>query len=363
LVTDDLAAVLLDVDGTLVESAGGRGARPRPGIPELLDEFASEHVRLGVVTTGSRAWVEPLLHGLFGLDRFEVIVTGDDVARRKPHPAAFLRAVEMLGLRAGSEIVALEDSDNGVRAAKAAGLSCIVVVNDLTARGVDAADLVLDSFGAGSPPRSFHDPFGVGPAVRLDVATFRAVARCGANASAIRPDDKDWTWVLERVCAECSFDASNLRHDAVAGLVGKNARDWADLLTAGRVRSGRPDSATWSSLEYACHVRDVFRRYDARVELMVSEPDPLFPNWDQGASAVDDRYEAQDPSAVVGELGAAAVQLAERLNRLDDDEWQRPGRRSDGASFTVATIVRYMAHDVIHHIWDVAARPADVRAR
>ncbi len=170
----------------------------------------------------------------------------------------------------------------------------------------------------------------------------------------IEPDTKDWTWVLGRPCTECGFDASACRVADVPELIRENSRTWRRLLGDGAVRAGRPDAATWSVLEYACHVRDVYGRYHGRVALMLAEDDPLFPNWDQDASAVDEAYEAQDPTEVVENLGAAAAQLASQLEQIDHDDWDRPGRRSDGASFTVATIARYMIHDPIHHVWDVS---------
>ena len=87
---------------------------------------------------------------------------------------------------------------------------------------------------------------------------------------------------------------------------------------------------------------------------MQREDDPLFPNWDQDASAVADRYDAQDPTQVVEDLYSAAHVIAERLDTISGDVWKRSGRRSDGASFTIGTIARYMIHDPIHHIWDVS---------
>lgn len=168
------------------------------------------------------------------------------------------------------------------------------------------------------------------------------------------PDTKDWTWVLDRRCPDCGFDASTCPPPVVPALIRDSCASWRRLLVEGAVRPGRPDATTWSSLEYACHVRDVYRRYQARIELMLAEEDPLFPNWDQDESAVADRYEEQDPSEVVDELKAEAEDLALLLERLDDAQWLRPGRRSDGASFTVATIARYMIHDPIHHAWDVS---------
>lgn len=169
----------------------------------------------------------------------------------------------------------------------------------------------------------------------------------------IAPDTKDWTWVLDRQCPDCGFDASAYAASAVPELISDNARAWRRLLDEGAIRPGRPDNATWSTLEYACHVRDVYRRYEDRVALMLTEHDPLFPNWDQDATAVDERYDKQDPTQVVDELDAAAANLARQLARIAGTDWTRPGRRSDGASFTIDTIAKYMIHDPIHHVWDV----------
>ncbi len=159
--------------------------------------------------------------------------------------------------------------------------------------------------------------------------------------------------MLGRPCTECGFDASACRVADVPELIRENSRTWGRLLGDGAVRAGRPDAATWSVLEYACHVRDVYGRYHGRIRLMGAEEDPLFPNWDQDRSAIADRYDEQDPAQVVAELEAAAEDLASLLERLDGPGWESPGRRSDGASFTVATIARYMIHDPVHHLWDV----------
>ena len=176
------------------------------------------------------------------------------------------------------------------------------------------------------------------------------------RAGVITPDTKDWTWVVERECPECGFDASTTEAEEVPELVRDNAARWRRALDDGLIKSGRPNDYTWSPLEYACHVRDVYRLYDKRLGLMLDEDDPLFENWDQDESAVVDRYDEQAPPEVVAELMDAAELLATRLERVADEQWERPGRRSDGASFTVSTISRYMAHDPIHHLWDVMGR-------
>ena len=169
----------------------------------------------------------------------------------------------------------------------------------------------------------------------------------------IEPDDKDWTWVLAERCPDCGFDAATCAATDVADLIRANAAEWRTLAEAGRIQPGRPDEQTWSSLEYACHVRDVYRRFDRRMALMQAEDDPLFENWDQDATAIEDRYEEQDPDTVVADLEVGAAAIADRLDAIEGDEWQRPGRRSDGNAFTLDTLARYLIHDPVHHIWDV----------
>src|SRR5690242_13873293 len=97
---------------------------------------------------------------------------------------------------------------------------------------------------------------------------------------AIVPDTKSWTWVLERPCPECGFDASTYPCREVAAGLRDDVPRWRELLASPQVCE-RPSPEVWSALEYACHVRDVFRLFDKRLALMLSEDDPLFENWDQ----------------------------------------------------------------------------------
>ncbi len=119
----------------------------RPGVVELLGEVSAAGVRLAVASSSSREWVEGHLQrlGLRGL--FEVLCCREDVGpgRSKPHPDLYQRACERLGAPP-SRAVALEDSPNGVRAAKAAGMYCVGVPAGLTA-GLDLseADRVVSS--------------------------------------------------------------------------------------------------------------------------------------------------------------------------------------------------------------------------
>jgi DinB superfamily len=174
----------------------------------------------------------------------------------------------------------------------------------------------------------------------------------------IEPDTKDWTWVLRRPCPECRFDTLSFAVPAVPGMIVANAAAWRDVLSGPGDLRRRPTPGKWSAVEYGCHVRDVFLLYDRRLELMLTVDDPLFPNWDQDATAVADRYQDQDPVEVAAALPEAGRALADRFAGVTGGQWQRTGRRSDGASFTVETFARYLIHDPIHHLYDVTGRRA-----
>jgi hypothetical protein len=168
----------------------------------------------------------------------------------------------------------------------------------------------------------------------------------------IVPDTKNWTWVLERPCPDCGFDAAAFDVSITAAAIDRNVAEWTLLLTDPRA-GDRPDDHTWSALEYACHVRDVFRLYLQRLDRMVHEDGPNFENWDQDATAVAEQYDQQDVRSVAGELAAAAGMLSARYITLPAGAWSRTGFRSDGASFTIDSFTRYLLHDPVHHVWDV----------
>ena len=169
--------------------------------------------------------------------------------------------------------------------------------------------------------------------------------------------------MLGRPCPECGLDTTSFPREEIPAMIRANAAAWRAPLAAADV-AGRPRTDRWSALEYGCHVRDVFRLYDYRLGLMLTEDDPLYPNWDQDETAVADDYASQDPAVVAGELASAADALAASFAAVSGDQWLRPGRRGDGASFTVETFGRYLMHDPIHHLYDVTGnRAADTRER
>jgi hypothetical protein len=169
----------------------------------------------------------------------------------------------------------------------------------------------------------------------------------------IEPDNKDWTWVLSSACTECGFDAAAVHHTEVADHIRADATAWLDRLgEPGAAERRQP--AVWSTLEYGCHVRDVHRIFNHRAQLMLNEDEPRFPNWDQDETAIADDYASQDPATVAGELFDAASAVADTYAGVPADAWSRPGLRSNGSEFTIATIAIYHLHDIVHHAYDVS---------
>ena len=116
-----------------------------PGVEALLLEAERLGLRRAVASSSSRAWVEGWLtrHGIRGL--VEVVCARDDVARVKPAPDLFLLAAERLALPPAACLV-FEDSPNGMRAARAAGMRCVAVPNGLTRQlRLPDPDLVVGS--------------------------------------------------------------------------------------------------------------------------------------------------------------------------------------------------------------------------
>lgn len=168
------------------------------------------------------------------------------------------------------------------------------------------------------------------------------------------PDDKDWTWVLNERCGECNFDPGTVHRADFAERVRAAIPRWVEVLSRTDV-TALPDPRTWSALEYGCHVRDVFTRFDERLRQMLDTADPTFANWDQDRTAIEQRYWEQDAAAVAAQLRAAGDAIAGTFDSVDAAQWQRPGRRTNGSQFTVESLGRYFLHDVTHHLRDVNA--------
>lgn len=174
---DSLAAQLhSDKTRRFVTLVRDGAVAPRPGATRLVAELRAAGIRVAVATTGTRDWVLPLLDHAFGEDAFELVLTGSDVPLLKPDPAVYLAALSALGLDP-DDGCAVEDSANGVTAARRAGLACLAVTNDYTAgQDFHGAGAVVDGFGPTPPARQVG---GVGlplPAGSVTAQTLAAVS-------------------------------------------------------------------------------------------------------------------------------------------------------------------------------------------
>lgn len=131
------------VERRILESIAHQGAMP--GVENLIHQARSMGLKLGLASSSDRAWVTGHLRRMGLLEHFDCIFTTSDVGVAKPDPSSYRAVLAQLGILP-REAVALEDSPNGIRAAKQAGIFCIAVPNPLTARlDVSEADLRLNS--------------------------------------------------------------------------------------------------------------------------------------------------------------------------------------------------------------------------
>ncbi|QDU40262.1 Phosphorylated carbohydrates phosphatase [Maioricimonas rarisocia] len=126
-----------------------RSIAPMPGLLELLDHLEVRNLPKGVATSSERSYLQKLL-GRFELtSRFHMMLTAEDVTRGKPNPEIYLRAAELLEVEP-AEMLVLEDSEAGTRAAAAAGAHIISVPHEHSRH--------QDFSSARAMARGLHDP-------------------------------------------------------------------------------------------------------------------------------------------------------------------------------------------------------------
>ena len=133
-----------------------RGGIPlRPGVRRLLSEARAQGLRLAIATTTTPENVTVLLEHSLGpgtQEWFEVIAAGDIVPKKKPGPDIYFYAMEKMGLPP-EHCLAFEDSENGLRASRGAGLKTVVTVNDYTLdHDFSGAAVVLSDLGDPGAP-------------------------------------------------------------------------------------------------------------------------------------------------------------------------------------------------------------------
>ncbi len=137
----------------------------RPGVRRLIQETHAAGLPQAIVTTSGRASVQALAEGAAaGLaGAFAFWICGEDVERKKPDPQGYERAIARLGVQP-DDVLVIEDSRNGLEAAAAAGLACLVTLSDSSRweagpdgqEGFEAALAVLDSLGEPRQPLRQH---------------------------------------------------------------------------------------------------------------------------------------------------------------------------------------------------------------
>ena len=136
----------------------GRGGIPlRPGVRRLLDEARHAGIRLAIATTTTPDNVSALLQHTISPDAeswFDVIGAGDVVAAKKPAPDIYQHVLERLRL-VPAQCMAFEDSENGLRSARAAGLKTVITINDYT-RQHDFNDAAIVLNHLGEPEQAFQ---------------------------------------------------------------------------------------------------------------------------------------------------------------------------------------------------------------
>jgi beta-phosphoglucomutase-like phosphatase (HAD superfamily) len=120
--------------------------RPIPGVTRLLGDLRAHNMKIGLASSSIMDLIR-LITGAAGIGNyFDILVSGEEVEHGKPAPDIFMRAAMLLGVGT-RECVVIEDSENGVRAAKAAGIACVGFNNPgFRSQDLSMADLVVDDF-------------------------------------------------------------------------------------------------------------------------------------------------------------------------------------------------------------------------
>ena len=121
------------------------GLETQPGVKGYLEDARRLGLKTGVASSSSGKWVRGHLTRLGLMDFFACICASDDVQHTKPDPELYRCVLRGLEVKA-EEAIALEDSPNGIHAAKLAGIYCVAVPNLLTSQlNLEQADFRLDS--------------------------------------------------------------------------------------------------------------------------------------------------------------------------------------------------------------------------
>jgi hypothetical protein len=175
--------------------------------------------------------------------------------------------------------------------------------------------------------------------------------------------------MTEPPCEECGFSYESLAPAEIPAAIRSFAKRYRAPLTRflpgedgdALVRE-RPAPSTWSALEYAAHVRDVFSSYAGWITQTLTEDRPVLNGLAPDDLAAERRYNDDDPAAVAAALAANAERLAATVEAVPDDGWDRVGLRRDRER-SVLFSSRRAVHEGSHHLLDVGRSLRAVRDR
>ncbi len=164
----------------------------------------------------------------------------------------------------------------------------------------------------------------------------------------------------DHVCADCGMSYADTEVEAAVEPLRSVPADVqaATLAVPGAYRRVRPDPATWSVVEYACHVRDVFASFTIRLHRTSTEDRPALEPMFADLRAVRFRYNDADLDAVLAELGAHVVGFLDEIAVTTD--WDRTATRRPDELRTARWLVRHGLHEARHHTRDITAVGRDL---
>lgn len=168
-------------------------------------------------------------------------------------------------------------------------------------------------------------------------------------------------------CQECGFDYETLDPAEIPTALRAFAKRYRAPLTrflpgedGDAVLRQRPADGTWSALEYAAHVRDVFAAYDRWIGRCLNEDRPVLDGPTPDHLAAERRYNDDDPVAVADALAANVEHLAATVESLPAGVWDRVGlRRNEERS--IRFTARRAVHEGSHHLLDIGRGMRAVR--
>jgi hypothetical protein len=164
----------------------------------------------------------------------------------------------------------------------------------------------------------------------------------------------DWVRVQTDPCPQCGHDPARIPVGELGAAGVAEALAWRQYLSEvapARLRD-QPAPGVWSPMQYAAHVRDMFRVFGERIVLAVDDDNPSVPSF-VPTGAEFDTFNDLEPATVAAEIQAQAGRLAAILAGCRAGDWDRTVMRDGVDRFTVGGLGRFAVHEAHHHLLDV----------